>query len=88
MKIKENFLLRQVADTWIVMPIGEEMLDFNGMLSLNETGALLWQKLKEGGNVDALVNALMAEYNVSEAEAREDAEAFCKKLIDAGCADA
>ena len=42
MKLKEDFLLRQVADTWVVMPIGQEMLDFNGMLTLNETGAFLW----------------------------------------------
>ena len=87
MKIKENFLLRPVADTWVVMPIGQEMLDFNGMLNLNETGALLWEKLAEGGDIDALVKALTSEYDVSEEEARADAEAFCRKLIEAGCAE-
>lgn len=87
MKIKDNFLLRQVADTWVVMPIGTEMLDFNGMLNLNETGALLWQKLAEGGDTDALVNAITSEYDVSEVEARADVMAFCRKLIDAGCAE-
>ena len=65
MKIRDNFLLRQVADTWVVMPIGQEMLDFNGMLTLNETGALLWQKLQEGADLDGLVAALTAEYDVS-----------------------
>ena len=87
MKIKDNFLLRQVADTWVVIPIGQEMLDFNGMLNLNETGALLWKKLEEGGDTNALVHALTSEYDVSEEEARADVEAFCQKLIDAGCAE-
>ena len=58
MKLKKNFLLRQVADTWVVMPIGQEMLDFNGMLTLNETGALLWQTLEKGGDREALADAL------------------------------
>ena len=88
MKTKDNFLLRQVADTWVVMPIGQEMLDFNGMLTLNETGAFLWQKLEEGADLEGLVTALTAEYDVSAEEARADAEEFCRKLLQAGCAEA
>ena len=86
MKIKNNFLLRQVADTWVVMPIGQEMLDFNGMLTLNETGAFLWQKLQEGVDLEGIVTALTAEYDVPAEIARADAEEFCQKLISAGCA--
>ena len=87
MKIKNNFLLRQVADTWVVMPIGQEMLDFNGMLTLNETGAFLWQKLQEGGDVDSLVAALTGEYDVSAEVARVDVQAFLDKLVKAGCTE-
>ena len=88
MKLKEDFLLRQVAGTWVVMPVGQATVDFNGMLTLNETGALLWRKLSEGADLDGLVAALTAEYNVSAEEARADAAAFCRKLLDAGCAEA
>ena len=45
--LKDGFVLRQVADTWVVMPLGQVSLDFNGMLTLNETGALLWQALEK-----------------------------------------
>ncbi len=85
MKLKENFLLRQVAGSWVVMPIGQEMLDFNGMLTLNETGAFLWQKLEEGADLEGLVAALTGEYNVSPEEARADAKEYCDSLIQAGC---
>ena len=85
MKVKENFLLRQVAGAWVVMPIGQEMLDFNGILNLNETGAFLWQKLQEGAEVEELAAALTGEYNVSLEEAREDAKEFCDLLISKGC---
>lgn len=50
MKLKENFVLRQVADTWVVLPVAEATLDFNGMLTLNETGAVLWRALEQGGS--------------------------------------
>ncbi len=85
MKIKEGFVLRQVADTWCVMPLGQMSLDFNGMLTLNETGALLWQKLEQGCDKDTLVAALTAEYDVQAEEAVADVDAFLLKLQQAGC---
>lgn len=85
--IKDGFVLRQVADTWVVMPLGQVSLDFNGMLTLNETGALLWQNLEKGADAEALTNALTAEYDVSAEEARKDVDAFLEKLKQAGCID-
>lgn len=85
MKVKEHFLLRQVAGAWVVMPIGQEMLDFNGILNLNETGAFLWQKLQEGAEVEELAAALTEEYNVSLEEAKKDAKEFCDLLMEKGC---
>lgn len=87
MKLKENFLLRQVADSWVVLPVGQEMLDFNGIINLNETGALLWQKLEIGADLDALAAALTEEYDVSPEEARTDVMTFCRKLVESGCAE-
>jgi len=85
MKLKENFLLRQVASSWVVMPIGQDMLDFNGIITLNETGAFLWQKLQEGVSIEELATALTGEYRVSLEEARSDVKEFCDKLTDLGC---
>ena len=85
MKVKENFLLRQVAGSWLVMPIGQEMLDFNGILTLNETGAFLWQRLQDGATVEELAIALVGEYTVSLEEARADIVEFCDGLIQKGC---
>lgn len=83
--LKDGFVLRQVADTWVVMPLGQMSLDFNGMLTLNETGALLWKTLEQGGDAEALVKALTAEYDVSDEVAKADVEAFLEKLKNAGC---
>ena len=88
MKLKENFVLREVADTWVVLPIAEATLDFNGMLTLNETGAVLWRALEQGGDAETLVAALTAEYDVAPEVATADAEEFLAKLVEAGCAEA
>lgn len=85
MKLKDNYALRQIAQSWVVLPLAEETLNFTGMLTLNDSGAMLWNVLKENCSVDALVKALMSEYSVSEEQAKADAEAFFDKLIQIGC---
>lgn len=85
MKLKENFALRPVADTWVVLPLGAETINFNGMLTLNESGALLWQALEKGGDRETLADALMAEYIVDRVQALADADEFLEKLRKAGC---
>ncbi len=87
MKIKEGFVLRQVADTWVVMPLGQQSLDFDGMLTLNDTGALLWQTLEKGGDREAMADALTAEYEVARDAALRDVDVFLGKLQETGCVE-
>ena len=85
MKVKNDFVLQQVADVWVVLPIGEEVLNFNSMITLNETGAFLWRKLEAGADVQALTDALISEYEVTAQQAAADIQDLCRKLHDAGC---
>ena len=88
MKLKENLVLRQVADTWVVLALTAANVDLNNMLKLNETGAILWKVLERGGNLEAMADALTAEYNVSREQALTDAAEFCTALVKAGYAEA
>ena len=65
MKIKEGFMLREVAGNSVVVAVGEN-LDFNGMMTLNSTGTFLWNILKEDVSIDDLVNGLVNEYEIDE----------------------
>lgn len=85
MKINENFVLRQVAGTWVVLPLGAAIVELNGMLSLNDAGALLWKTLEQGADRDMLVQALGKEYIVDLAVAQKDVDAFLEKLSQIGC---
>lgn len=87
MKLKNNFVLRQIADTWVVLPLAEQTVDFSGMLTLNESGAMLWKALEQNGDRDELVRTLTSEYEVSFEEAKNDVDAFLSKLVQAGCVE-
>ena len=85
MKVNENFVLRQVADTWVILPVGQAAVDFDGMLTLNESGALLWRALEQGNDREGLIDALTSEYDVDRKTALADVDAFLAKLTEAGC---
>ena len=85
MKIKENFALRQVAGTWVVLPLAEETLNFNGMLTLNETGVFLWHLLEKGSTREDLATALTNEYEVSFEDVLTDVDAYLARLKQVGC---
>ena len=85
MKLKNDFVLREVAGSWVVLPTGEATVDFNGMLSLNDSGALLWKALESGADRQGLIDALLAEYEVTPDVASADVDAFLAKLSSAGC---
>lgn len=84
MKAKKDFILRKVSDSYIVVPVGEAVVDFSGMVNLNESGALLFEKLQKGCDENELVNAILSEYEVSEETARADVKRFISKVKDAG----
>jgi hypothetical protein len=84
MKIKEGFVLREVAKSHIVVAVGPAVKTFNGIINLNPTSALLWKALEKGAEKQQLVELLLSEYDVSEQVAKEDVEKFVSKLIQAG----
>ena len=88
MKIKSNFVLRNIAGTQVALPLGDSNVNFTGMLTLNETGVLLWHKLESDCTIEKLADAITDEYEVAYDEALADVKAFLKRLDDAGCLEA
>lgn len=84
MKTKEGFMLRNVAGKDIVVAVGAALVDFNGLISLNETGAFLWKKLEKGADYDSLLSDLLSEYEIDEATARDGIDKFIESARSAG----
>jgi DNA-binding PucR family transcriptional regulator len=64
MRISDQFMLRQVADESLVIPVGEAALKVKGLIGLSESGSLLYRRLQEGCTEEELVQALLAEYDI------------------------
>ena len=84
MKINKEYVLREIAGDYIIIPVGKTVLEFNGLITVNEVGVFLWNMLQEEITMDDLVKAVLSEYDVEEAVARADIQEFLDKLIEAG----
>jgi hypothetical protein len=85
MRVKQGFLLREIADSWVVVPIGQRVVEFNGLMSLSESGALLWRRLEEKvEDNQELISLLTKNYDVDEKIARADVQEFLTAIAERG----
>lgn len=69
-------MLRNVAGRDIVVAVGEAVMNFNGLISLNETGSFLWKELEKGTDYKTLLSKMLEEYDIDEETAKRDIDAF------------
>lgn len=74
MKIREGFVLREIAGEYVVIALGSASQIFNGMIKLNESGALIWKKLCDGSDREELIAALLEQYDANRATVEADVE--------------
>ena len=80
MKLKLEFVLREIAGDLLLIPAGKTALDLNGMLTLNEVGAEIWKLLPEVETEDEIVARLLETYEVDEITLRADVSEFLASL--------
>ena len=68
----------------MVLPVGEAAEKFNGMIRLNDTGIYLWTLLEQDTDEDALLSAMLRDYEIDEETARADIHRFVETLRRAG----
>lgn len=78
MRIKEGFVLREVAGKYVVIATGEASKSFNGMITLNQTGKEIWEGVTAGLGAEKIAKKLSEDFEVSYEKALEDT----KKMID------
>lgn len=84
MKTSDEFILREVAGEYILVPIGSAATRLNGLITLNELGCFIFKTLQTEQTERSLVDAIVAEYDVSRDEAAADAREFVQQLEQAG----
>ncbi|MEG1887092.1 MAG: PqqD family protein [Oscillospiraceae bacterium] len=84
MKIADGFIIKSIADTNIVVPVGSNSVTFKAIISLNDTGAFLWRLMKNDITEEELVSSMLEEYDVDEKTAQADVSEFLKSMQDSG----
>lgn len=80
MKIRGEFVVRQVMDHVVAIPVGSTALRFNGMILLNDVSKLIWDCLMEGSSFEQITQSVTQHFEVSEEEAKTDIAEFLDKL--------
>ena len=80
MRLVEGFVLRKSLDEWIAVPCGQSALRMSGLISMNETGAFLFEALREEHTEESLQRLLLENYDTDEKTAAEDVYNFVQYL--------
>lgn len=84
MKIKDGFVVREILDSYMAVPVGERTRDVHGVIALNETGAFLWRMLEQDTSEDKLIASMVKEYEIVEKTAKDDIKEYLSFLKEKG----
>lgn len=79
-KASKNYILRAVAGENMIVPIGQGIANFSGVISANASAAFLWNKLQNEITQGELEQMLVEEYEISVEQAKEDVKNFLSVL--------
>lgn len=85
MKLNENFILKTIAGSPVVVPVGDAIKNIHGMITLNGVAEIIWKSLEKGMSFDEIVAVIKTEYDdVSQDVVEADVKAFLAKLEEYG----
>ena len=84
MKRIKEYIKRNIAGEIVLVPAGQTAEDFNGMITLTESGDFIWEHLEEARDFNHLVELILEEYDIDKETAAKDASAFLMQLLQAG----
>ncbi len=84
MKVNQNFIAREIAGELVIIPTGEAASQSVGLITVNEVGVLIWKCLEREWDKTAILQTILNEFEIDEATAEADMNAFIDKLCKIG----
>lgn len=84
MKIKGEFVIRELMGDTVLIPVGKTALEYNGMITMNPVCGHIWKELEAGKNRDEILVSLLDCFEVEKEEAARDLDELLEKLSEAG----
>lgn len=82
MKLKMQFILRDIIGETVLVPINESTSNFNGLITVNDLGKFIWENLESSKDEEELLQKILDEYEVDRDTAKADLDEFLGKLKD------
>ena len=84
MKANDEMILREIAGQHILVPVGSAAVKLNGVIDLNDSGLLLWNRLRTECTEQELVDAVLEEYEINRETAAADVKEFLEQMRQVG----
>ncbi|HRZ97926.1 MAG TPA: PqqD family protein [Paludibacter sp.] len=78
---KARFVVREIGDELILVPLTGNVAKMNEMFTMNETGKFIWENITETTTVEELEQAVTNEFSIDPDTARKDIELFLNQLV-------
>ncbi len=80
MSINENYILKKLGSEYMIIPLVDGGVSFNKLFNVTETGALIFNALKEGKNNLEIVEDILKIYDIDEQTCLNDVNEFIEEL--------
>lgn len=84
MKFKKEVVLRTVADETMLIPVGADTKEYNGIFTLTESAVTAFKAIQSGKNRDEIVDAILEEFDIDRQTAQKDVDDFLTELKNYG----
>lgn len=84
MKIVKEFILREIAGEYVLVPTGATTQEFNGMITVTDTARFIWENIEKADSLEQMVEMILEEYEIDEETARADAVRLISQLVQSG----
>jgi hypothetical protein len=75
-----SVVTRKTGNEYVLVPITNNIADMNSVYTLNETGAFIWEQIDGKRDIEEIINALTAEYDIDKKTAKDDVFAFVENM--------
>lgn len=80
MKKKEEFLVRNIAGEYVMMPIGQTALKFNGLIMANSVSSFIWEHIEEVNSIEEMTNLICENFEVDYNQAYNDIKEVINRM--------
>jgi hypothetical protein len=79
--LKSGYVTREVGNELVLVPLTGDISQMNELFTMNATGRIIWENISENCTMNSLIHKITENFDVTEAKAEEDIEAFLTKML-------